>query len=145
MEKGIIKGILATVQNDGADLTDFRVAEIDFSDDGALTKALCCVEPYIYRFPMKELDMLIFCDDSGVHDADAITTMILKIDGQVAHVVIKNLFVCKLLNGHVASLTDDECNFILGHLKITAFGYYPSRYLLFNLELGGKWDVRIRL
>lgn len=145
MEKNLVKGILATVQNEGADLTEFKPAVLDINDREVMAKALCCVEPNIYQFPVNRIDLLIYCDDSGVHDEEAVATMIVKIDCKIAHVIIKNLFVCKLSNGHVVSLTDDECVSILGNLKITAFGYFPTRYLLFNIDSGGKWDVGIRL
>ncbi len=132
MEKNFIKGILATVQNVGADLTEFKPAVLDFNDREAMEKSLCCVEPNIYQFPFNGIDLLFYFDDSGVHDEEAIATMIVKIDDKVARVFTGNFFICKLSHGCVESLSDDECEIILGNLKITAFGYFTSRYLLLN-------------
>lgn len=133
MERNLIKGILATVQNDGVDLTEFKSAVLDVNDQEALTKALCCVVPNEYRYIIDGIECHIFADDSGVHDEEAIVTMIIKENVGITHVLIKNLFICKVLNGHVTSLSDDECAIILCKLKTTYFGYFPMRYLFVEL------------
>lgn len=133
MEKNYVKGILAAVQNGGADLTDFKPVVLDINDEEVLANALGCVVRNEFFITINGIECYIFADDSGMHDEEAIATMIVKIDGKVARVVIKNLFICKVLNGHVTGLSDDECAIILGNLKISGFGYFPKLYLLINL------------
>ena len=111
---------------------EFKPTVLDFSDEGALTKALCCIRPFIYRFVINGIECLIYADDSGVYDVDSIVTMLVKEDGITTHMLIKNLFICKFSHGHAESLSDEECESILGNLRVTSFGYCTSRYLLVN-------------
>ena len=133
MERNLVKGILATVQNDGADLTEFKPAVLDFDEREALLNALGCVACNFYFLTINGIDCMLFIDNLGVHDGELLTTMIVKIDGNVAQVFSGNYFICKSSHGRAESLSDAECETILGNLKITAFGYYTSRYLLIDL------------
>ena len=129
MEKNYVKGILATVQNDGADLTDFKATVLDVNDQVVLAKALCCVVPNEYRYVIDGMECHIYADDSGVHDENAVATMIVKADGYVVHAIIKNLFICKVVNGQDVSFSDEEQAIILGKLRLQHFGYFPTLYL----------------
>ncbi len=133
MERKLIKGILATVQNEGAELTEFKPTILDVCAVDAVAKALCCICPNIYKLVINGIECLIYADDSGAHDDNSVVTMIIRDDAKVAFMFFKNYFVCKFSHGYIESLSDAECETILGNLKITAFGYFPSRYLLIDL------------